>query len=110
MLGDIHQETGFKISILPIRYLGVPLVTRRLTARDYAPLVNKIIARIDSWSAKLLWYAGSLQLIQSVLFSLQNFLCRNFILPKEVLNRITQLCSGFLWKGKEQAAKKTRES
>ena len=30
MLGDIQQETDFKIGSLPARYLGFPLVTRKL--------------------------------------------------------------------------------
>ena len=106
----IHRETRFKIGALPVRYLGVPLVTRRLTVKDCSPLVEKVIARIHEWSAKLLSYAGRLQLIQSVLFSLQNFWCRNFLLPKTVLKRINQLCSRFLWKGKDQGAKGAKVS
>ena len=87
--------TGFKLGILPVRYLGVPLVTRRLSARDCEPLVEKITARITSWSAKLLSYAGRLQLIKSVLFSLQNYWWRNFILPKGVMIKVNKLCAGF---------------
>ena len=80
-------------------------MTRTLTTRDCAPLVDKIIARINSWSIKLLLYVRRLQLIQYVLFSIQNYWYKNFILLKGVLNKITQLCSGFLWKGKKQPTK-----
>ena len=31
-LQEIHQVIGFKIGTLPIRYLGVPLVTKRLSS------------------------------------------------------------------------------
>ena len=88
MLEMIHKETGFKLGSLPVRYLGVPLVTRRLLVRDCEPLVEKITARIMCWSANLLSYARRLQLIKSVLFSLQNFWCRIFLLPKGVMKRI----------------------
>ena len=87
-LEEIYQTTGFKIGTLSVRYLRVPLVTRRLNARNCEPLIKKIIGRINNWSAKLLSYAGNFQLINSVLFSLQNFWCRHFILPKGVLKRI----------------------
>ena len=101
MLEGIHQETGFKIGELPVKYLGVPLVTRRLLAKDCEALMDRLKARITNWSTKMLSYAGRVQLIQSILFSIQNFWCRNFILPKEMLNMINQLCAGFLWHGKE---------
>ena len=93
-----------------MRYLGVPLVTRRLSLKDCSNLVDKIKTRINNWSAKLLSYAGRIQLIQSVLYSIQHLWCRHFILPKGVLKRIMQLCSGFLWKGKEQLARRARVS
>ena len=73
VLEGIQKETGFKIGSLPVRYLEVPLVVRRLTVKDCAHLVEKIIARVNCWSARLLSYTGRLQLIQAVLFSMQNF-------------------------------------
>ena len=58
-----QRTTGFKCGTLPVRYLGVPLVTRRLSFKDCASLVDKIEAKINNWSAKLLSYAGRIQLI-----------------------------------------------
>ena len=60
VLEGIRKEAGFKIGSLPVRYLGVPLVARRLTVKNCAPLVEKITTRVNSWSAKLLSYAGRL--------------------------------------------------
>ena len=73
VLEEIQQATGFKIGTLLVRYLGVPLVTRRLTANDCAPLVEKFFARMNGWAAKFLTYARRLQLIQSVLYNVSNF-------------------------------------
>jgi hypothetical protein len=47
------------------------LITTRLLAADFESLVSKITARTDSWLVKHLSFAGRLQLISSVLFSLQ---------------------------------------
>ena len=90
-LNTIKHATGFKTGTLPSRYLGVPLVTKRLTDREYSPLIEKITARIKSSSVKLLSYTGRLQLIQSVLFNIQNYWNKHFILPKSVVKRINQL-------------------
>ena len=46
VLEEMHQKIRFKLGTLPIRYLGLPLVTRRLTTNDCAPLVKRITAKI----------------------------------------------------------------
>ena len=70
---EIQKLTGFKLGKLPVKYLGVPLVIRRLTERDYEPYVKKITARIKLWMIKFLSYVDRLQLIQFVIASIQNY-------------------------------------
>ena len=70
---EIQQQTGFKLGKLPVRYLGVPLVTKRLIEKDCEPLVEKITAKVKLWMTKFLSYAGRLQLIQFVINSIQNY-------------------------------------
>ncbi|KAK3229312.1 hypothetical protein Dsin_001193 [Dipteronia sinensis] len=43
---------------LPVRYLGVPLISSRLCASDCDTLLEKIIARINSWLSRNLSFAG----------------------------------------------------
>jgi hypothetical protein len=90
---------------LPVRYLGVPLITKRLSAMDCDALVAKIAGRIDSWLVRHLSFARRLQLISSILFSLQVFWARVFILPKKVIRLIEQKFNRFLWSGKDTKAK-----
>ncbi|KAL0454682.1 UNVERIFIED_CONTAM: hypothetical protein Slati_0807400 [Sesamum latifolium] len=40
---------GFQEGHLPIRYLGLPLITSRLTISDCQPLLQKIDSRIQGW-------------------------------------------------------------
>ena len=96
----IKQATGFKIGTLPVRYLGVPLIIRRLSTSDCYLLIERITARINNWTSKYLFYAGRLQLIQSIIFNIQAYWSRHFILPKRVLKAIAHKCSRFFWKGK----------
>lgn len=49
---------------LPVRYLGLPLLTKRMTVSDFLPLVEKIRTRISTWTGRFLSFGGRLQLIQ----------------------------------------------
>lgn len=55
--------------------------------------------KFSSWTNCTLSYSGRLQLIKSVLFSIQSFWAAHFILPKGVLKAIQQVLCRFLWKG-----------
>ena len=70
---DIQNQFQFAEGKLPVRYLGLPLLTKNMTVNDYLPLIEKIRKRIGSWTGRFLSYAGRLQLINSVISSLTNF-------------------------------------
>nr|GEW83494.1 hypothetical protein [Tanacetum cinerariifolium] len=82
---------------LPMKYLGVPLITKRLGIKDCRCLVDKVRNRISNWKNKCLSYAGRLQLVASILKSIQVYWCTVFLLPKNILKEIDNLLSGFLW-------------
>jgi hypothetical protein len=101
VLDLLHMSEG----TLPVRYLGVPLITKRLSAVERDILVAKIVVRIESWLVKNLTFAGRLQLITSVLCSFQVFWSRVFILPKKVVKLLEQKLNRFLWCGEDTKAK-----
>ena len=70
---DLVNTTGFSLGSFPMKYLGVPLISTRLSHCDCQPLLDKIMARIQSWTSRSLSYAGRLQLIASVLYSIQMY-------------------------------------
>ncbi|KAK4384179.1 hypothetical protein Sango_3083900 [Sesamum angolense] len=57
---DFLIEEGF----LPVKYLGVPLISSRLTMADCKPLIDKLDSRIAGWNHLNLTYAGRAQLIK----------------------------------------------
>lgn len=61
---------GLKLGQLPVRYLGVPLISQKLRDVDCKCLIEKITARISSWTARYLSYAGRWQLVSSILASM----------------------------------------
>ena len=102
----ILQVIPFVEGTLPVKYLGVPLVTTRLIFRDCKELVERLSNRINDWKNKSLSFAGRLQLIQSVLSSMHIYWASVFILPSRIIHDLEQLMRGFLWgKGEGQKAK-----
>lgn len=95
----VMRNYGFPSGQFPIRYLGLPLMSRKLKISEYAPLMTKLNLSIQSWSAKLLSFAGRLQLIKTVIFGTVTFWTSAFILPKGCIKTIESLCSRFLWAG-----------
>ena len=99
---------GFKEEKLPIKYLGVPLITKKLSYGDCKTLIERITARINSWRAKFLSYAGRLVLLKSILWSIQVYWSAIFILPSKVINEIEAKLRAFLWSGAELNVRKAK--
>ncbi|KAL9818900.1 putative RNA-directed DNA polymerase [Arabidopsis thaliana] len=59
---------GFPQGCLPIRYLGLPLMCRKLRIAEYEPLLEKISKKFRSWATNCFSYAGRVQLIASVIY------------------------------------------
>ncbi|XP_038993245.1 uncharacterized protein LOC120116936 [Hibiscus syriacus] len=106
----IQQSTGFKIAQLPVRYLGVPLVTRKLTGNDCSALLERIKGKLAHWSSKKLSFGSRLQLVKTVMFSIFNFWSRQLVLPKGIINDVERLCMRFFWKGCDAPARGARVS
>ena len=94
---SILQITCFAKGSFPVKYLGVPQSPRKWRAADCHGLVYKITKRINCWAMRHLSYAGRVQLIDSVLFSLHTYWCSLFILPKKIITQIEDICRNFLW-------------
>ncbi|XP_026399752.1 uncharacterized protein LOC113295636 [Papaver somniferum] len=67
LLSDITACLNCTSSELPVRYLGLPLLSTRLSYDDCLPLISKVRARIKSWKAKHLAFPGRVRLIKAVL-------------------------------------------
>ncbi|XP_059627616.1 uncharacterized protein LOC132270455 [Cornus florida] len=75
--------SGFVVGQFPFRYLGLPITASRLSTTDCKVLVERIIARISSWTSRFLSYAGRLQLIKATLINIHSYWGRHFILPMQ---------------------------
>ncbi|KAL0403754.1 UNVERIFIED_CONTAM: hypothetical protein Sradi_2016200 [Sesamum radiatum] len=71
----------------------------RLSLSDCKPLLSKIDSRIRGWGGLQLSFAARIQLIKSVLMSLNIYWAMAFILPKGIIREIEKRLRSFLWKG-----------
>lgn len=67
MENQLLVAIGFTKGQLPMRYLGVPLVTGKLSYHDCGPILEKIKGILVGWKTRPFSYAGRLVLIRSVL-------------------------------------------
>lgn len=93
---NIMEKLGFPKGEMPIRYLGVPLSIKRMSVIQFQPLLDRMLGRITSWTTKFLSYAGRIQLIKSVLLSIQIYWSQIFVFPKKVIHLIEAICRKFL--------------
>ncbi|GJU91519.1 hypothetical protein Tco_1303942 [Tanacetum coccineum] len=82
---------------LPVKYLGVPLISTRLCNRDCKILVEKVTNKIGDWKNKSLSFAGRLQLCRSVFSSMHVYWASVLVIPKGIILDIQQHMRGFLW-------------
>lgn len=87
----------FKVGSLPVKYLGVPLISTRLYPKDCKGIIDRVQKRLMDWKNKNLSFAGKLQLVQSVISSIQVYWSSMFILPSSVHKEVERLMRGFLW-------------
>jgi hypothetical protein len=85
-----------KEASLPVRYLGVPLISKKLSATNCSILIEKVSGRNNSWISKKLSFADRLQLISSILFSVQVYWSSIFILRKKIIRLLEQKFNRFL--------------
>ncbi|KAL0439140.1 UNVERIFIED_CONTAM: hypothetical protein Slati_2397000 [Sesamum latifolium] len=96
----IDQDRDFIFHWSPSSSIsGLPLIASRFSFSDCKPLLLKIDSRIRGWGGLQLSFAARVQLIKSILKSLNIYWAMAFILPKGVIQEIEKWLRSFLWKG-----------
>ncbi|KAL0439731.1 UNVERIFIED_CONTAM: hypothetical protein Slati_2456100 [Sesamum latifolium] len=90
---------GFQEGVLPVRYLGLPLISSHLAVDDCKPLLLKVDERLQGWSSLRLAFAARVQLLKSMISALNVYWAMAFIFPKGVLKTIEARMRKFLWQG-----------
>ena len=91
LIDQLHFQEG----LLPMKYLGLPLISSRLTISNCQPLLLKLDQRIKGWKGMALSYAGRV-IIKSVLTALNIYWVSTVILPKGIIQEIEKWLRTFL--------------
>jgi hypothetical protein len=99
----VVQRLGYPIVDLPITYLGIPLSTKRLTAAQLQPMVDRVADGLPRWKAWLMTKTGRLALIKAVLQAIPLHQLLVLDPPKKVLRLLEKIERGFFWAGRADA-------
>nr|GEW74643.1 hypothetical protein [Tanacetum cinerariifolium] len=88
---ELLEVLPFKCGKLPMKYLGVPLLSKKLGANDCKSLIKNVDERINNWRSKLLSYAGRVQLIANVLSIMQQYWALVYMLPMAVIHDLEKM-------------------
>ena len=100
MLGS-HMKMGevvvFSITIDLGKYLGVPLIHKRVKRYTYQYLVYETNQKLSSWKSKVLSFAGRVVFTQTVLSALPTYTMQTALLPKGGCHSLEKICRCFVW-------------
>ena len=99
-LGQTYAELfNCQVGLFPIKYLGVPVSPSRLHVRDWLPLVDKSLKRLDVWKGSCMSIAGRSTLISSSLNNSPIYHMSVYLLPKTIVNKMDKIRRSFFWQG-----------
>uniref|UniRef100_A0A803NLI6 Reverse transcriptase domain-containing protein n=1 Tax=Cannabis sativa TaxID=3483 RepID=A0A803NLI6_CANSA len=98
----ILDASGFQRHEVPFRYMGVPICPKKISSSECSLLVEKMVARIRTWSTRHLTFAGRVVLINSVLMAIHSYWSQIMVMSKKIVAEIEAICRSFLWSGNHQ--------
>ncbi|GJY49418.1 hypothetical protein Tco_0439374 [Tanacetum coccineum] len=105
---ELLEILPFKCGKLHVRYLGVPLLAKKLGVKDCKVLIEKVKNKIICQRNKTLSYAGRIQLLASVMSSMQIYRAFVYILSDLVVKDLDKLFKRFMWNSGDSAQCKAR--
>jgi hypothetical protein len=99
------QLLGFTQSVLPSKYLGLPLIDNPLRNTSWEDLLSNFRKNLASWTFHSLNLAGHLILLKSVLQALPIYAFLVLASPIFILNTLRNIQRNFLWQGSKEGCK-----
>ncbi|GMI86798.1 hypothetical protein HRI_002349100 [Hibiscus trionum] len=98
---SIGQSLGFEVVEDLGKYLGVPLLHKRVSKATYAYLLEKMEKRLSGWVAKSLSLAGRITLAKAVLQAIPTYVMQATFLPKGICREMERIVRRFVWGGSD---------
>jgi hypothetical protein len=102
-VGIVQELLPCRLENFPIKYLGLSLVSKKLSRAQLQPLIEKLADLLPGWKADLMTRAGRVVHVQSVLTSTIVYHAMAFDVPQWALKAIDKIRRGYLWRGRKDA-------
>ncbi|OMO52119.1 hypothetical protein COLO4_37408 [Corchorus olitorius] len=83
------------------KYLGIPLVHKKVGSALYRKLIDKVNSRLSGWKSKILNLASRATLLSLVASSIPTYTMLTTKLPVSCRNNLDMINRRFLWGGSE---------
>ncbi|PKU84697.1 Putative ribonuclease H protein [Dendrobium catenatum] len=94
---NIVNLLGFTHNDHSLKYLGLPISTKKLNLSHFQPLLSRISTLLAGWKVKFLSFAGRIQFLRFTIANTLAYWIRGAIIPKSCCKIIDRLCSKFLY-------------
>jgi len=81
------------------KYLGMPILQKRINKATYGEVLEKVNSRLTGWKSRTLSLAGRITLTKAVLSSIPVHSMSSIILPASTLESLDKVSRTFLWGG-----------
>lgn len=85
--------------------LGIPLRHGKVSRNHYNFILDKMKAKLASWKANSLSFAGRKILVQSVMSTLPVYAMQSQKLPEHICTKIDRISRDFLWGSSDEKKK-----
>lgn len=93
----ISDYCGIKLTRDLGKYLGVPMLHKRVTKQDFIHIIDKVQNRLAGWVSNTLMLAGRSTLIRHVSSTIPCYTMQTMHLPSSVCERLDRMNRNFLW-------------
>jgi hypothetical protein len=106
VVGGTEEEQNYVASMfncnigsLPMKYLGVMISDRHMSAADLSYVYRKVEKKLPTWQSVGLTLRGKYILIQSCLSSIPNYTMGVYLLQEEIHQKMDSTRANFFWHG-----------
>ncbi|KAL9862399.1 putative RNA-directed DNA polymerase [Arabidopsis thaliana] len=93
----ISDESGISSTRELGKYLGMPVLQRRINKDTFGDILEKMTTRLAGWKGRFLSLAGRVTLTKAVLSSIPVHTMSTIALPKSTLDGLDKVSRSFLW-------------
>nr|GEW35765.1 hypothetical protein [Tanacetum cinerariifolium] len=98
-INNMADVLGCGIEKISMIYLGVPVGGNMKRCENWKPIVQKFVAKMSHWKAKILSVGGRLSLIKAVLGNMPTYYMSLYWMPITIQNQLESMRNHFLLEG-----------